>query len=98
VSPTHLGFDEYDLATQWSASHHWYKVDGAWRDFAMPFRYVWPAELDLMARLGGMSLRERWCDWARSPFTAESTSHVSVWRKDGPAVPGTMIETSRTKE
>jgi hypothetical protein len=42
---------------------------------------VWPAELDLMARLAGMSLRERWSDWNRTPFTAESAKHVSVWQK-----------------
>ena len=46
----------------------------------MPFRYVWPAELDLMAQLAGMSLRERWDGWTREPFTSESTSHVSVWQ------------------
>jgi hypothetical protein len=48
---------------------------------SMPFRYVWPAELDLMARLAGMRLRDRWADWNREPFTAESTKHISVWRK-----------------
>jgi hypothetical protein len=47
----------------------------------MPFRYVWPAELDLMARLAGMRLRERWADWTREPFTSDSTKHVSVWQK-----------------
>jgi SAM-dependent methyltransferase len=99
VAPDRLGFDEYDVVGQGMVSHHyWRKEDGGFDSLSVPFRYVWPAELDLMARLGGMSLRERWSDWARSPFTAESTSHVSVWRKDGPAVPGTMIETSRTKE
>ena len=49
----------------------------------MPFRYVWPSELDLMARLAGMTLRERWSDWARSPFTSDSTQNVSVWEKPG---------------
>jgi SAM-dependent methyltransferase len=99
VAPDRLGFDEYDVVGQGMVSHHyWRNADGGFDSLSVPFRYVWPAELDLMARLGGMSLRERWSDWARSPFTAESTSHVSVWRKDGPAVPGTMIETSRTKE
>ena len=49
--------------------------------FSAPFRYVWPAELDLMARLAGMSLLERWNDWDRSPFTSESRSHISVWEK-----------------
>ena len=84
VSPTHLGFDEYDVATQWMASHHLYDVDGTWQRFTMPFRYVWPAELDLMARIAGMQLRDRWADWDRSPFTAASRSHVSVWTKPAP--------------
>jgi hypothetical protein len=47
--------------------------------FSVPFRYVWPAELDLMARIAGMRLRERWAGWNREPFTSESTSHVSAW-------------------
>jgi SAM-dependent methyltransferase len=81
VSPTHLGFDEYDVATQGLISHHYSLVDGELEVVAMPFRYVWPAELDLMARLAGMRLRERWSDWERAPFTSDSTSHVSVWDK-----------------
>jgi hypothetical protein len=48
---------------------------------SIPFRYVWPAELDLMAQLAGMRLVERWADWDRSPFTARSVKHVSVWAK-----------------
>jgi hypothetical protein len=56
-------------------------VDGQLETFSAPFRYVWPAELDLMARLAGMTLRERWSDWHRQPFTSESRSHVSVWEK-----------------
>ena len=55
--------------------------DGTFETFSAPFRYVWPSELDLMARLAGMTLRERWNDWHRSPFTSESRSHVSVWEK-----------------
>jgi len=55
--------------------------DGDLRTFSAPHRYVWPAELDLMARLAGMTLRERWAGWTREPFTDESTSHVSVWEK-----------------
>jgi SAM-dependent methyltransferase len=81
VSPTHLGFDEYDTARQGLISHHYALVDGEWEVVSMPFRYVWPAELDLMARLAGMRLRERWSDWNRTPFTSESTKHVSVWEK-----------------
>jgi SAM-dependent methyltransferase len=79
VSPGHLGFDEYDLANQGLISHHHYPAEGDYATF--PGRYVWPAELDLMARLSGMTLRERWSGWQREPFTSESTKHVSVWEK-----------------
>ena len=79
VRPDHLGFDEYDVLNQGLVSHH-YSIDGDHVEtVAMPFRYVWPAELDLMARLAGMTLSERWAGWGREPFTAESDSHVSVW-------------------
>lgn len=81
VSPTHLGFDEYDVAAQGLVSHHYRFTDGKGEVRSFPFRYVWPSELDLMARLAGMSLRERWEDWHRRPFTGESTKHVSVWEK-----------------
>jgi SAM-dependent methyltransferase len=81
VSATRLGFDEYDLATQGLVSHHYWLADGKLEAFSMPFRYVWPSELDLMARLAGMTLRERWSGWKREPFTSESTQHVSVWEK-----------------
>ena len=81
VSPTHLGFDEYDVAMQGLISHHYSLVDGAWEASSTPFRYVWPAELDLMARIAGMTLRERWSGWNREPFTSESRKHVSVWER-----------------
>jgi len=81
VTPAHLGFEEYDVATQIALCHHYWVVDGALETFSAPFRYVWPSELDLMARLAGMTLRERWSDWDREPFTSESRSHVSVWQK-----------------
>jgi SAM-dependent methyltransferase len=81
VSPTRLGFDEYDVAAQILVSHHYRAVDGRLEVFSAPFRYVWPSELDLMARLAGMTLRERWSDWKRAPFTSDSTTHVSVWEK-----------------
>lgn len=82
VTPTHLGFDEYvDVAAQISFSHHYWVVDGKLETFSAPFRYVWPSELDLMARLAGMTLRERWSDWNRDPFTSDSRNHVSVWEK-----------------
>jgi SAM-dependent methyltransferase len=81
VTPTHLGFDEYEVASQGLISHHYSAVDGRLEVVSMPFRYVWPSELDLMARLAGMTLRERWSGWTREPFTSDSTSHVSVWEK-----------------
>jgi SAM-dependent methyltransferase len=81
LTPTHLGFDEFDVANQGLVSHHYSVVDGELQLHSMPFRYVWPAELDLMARLAGMTLRERWAGWRREPFTSESTKHVSVWEK-----------------
>lgn len=79
VEPGYAGIDEYDVVTQGLVSHH-YRDDGARR--SIPFRYVWPAELDLMARLAGMTLRERWAGWDRAPFTEDSYSHVSVWARD----------------
>ena len=81
VSPTHLGFDEIDVASQRLVSHHYWIEDGKVERFSPPFRYVWPSELDLMARLAGMTLRERWSGWRREPFTSESRKHVSVWEK-----------------
>jgi SAM-dependent methyltransferase len=81
VTSERLGFDEYDIAAQGLISHHYWIEDGKLEVFAAPFRYVWPAELDLMARLAGMSLRERWSGWNREPFTSDSRQHVSVWEK-----------------
>jgi SAM-dependent methyltransferase len=83
ISPTHLVFDEFDLATQTCVSHHYrHDADGRVRYGSGRFRYVWPAELDLMARLAGMSLASRYASWSREPFGSESRSHVSVWRKE----------------
>jgi len=69
------------VATQTSYSHHFWVTDGSLETFSAPFRYVWPSELDLMARLAGMTLHERWADCDRSPFTSDSRSHISVWEK-----------------
>jgi SAM-dependent methyltransferase len=81
VGDSRLGFDEYDIATQRLVSHHYQLADGRLERNAIPFRYVWPGELDLMAALAGLSLRDRWSDWQRSPFTSDSRQHVSVWQK-----------------
>ncbi len=76
----HVGIDEYDVATQMMWSHHYSRRDdGAYARNSVPFRYAWPSELDLMARIAGMRLRERWAWWDRTPFTSDSPSHVSVW-------------------
>lgn len=78
----YLGFDQYDVVTQQFTSNHvTVSADGKGRFRRIPFRYAWPAEMDLMARIAGMSLKYRWAGWDRSAFTAESTTHVSVWRK-----------------
>jgi SAM-dependent methyltransferase len=81
VSPTRWAFDLYDTATQAMSSNYVTVDDGRGRYRSIPFRYVWPAELDLMAQLAGMRLRDRWAGWAREPFTSESRQHVSVWEK-----------------
>jgi hypothetical protein len=81
VSENRWGFDEYDVARQGLVSHHLELVDGRAERSSIPFRYVWPAELDLMAELAGMTLRDRWSGWKREPFESESRKHVSVWRK-----------------
>lgn len=78
----HVGIDEHDAATQLSWSHHYSSEDGVtYTRRSIPFRKVWPSELDLMARIAGMRLESRWADWDRSPFTNASPKHVSVWRK-----------------
>jgi SAM-dependent methyltransferase len=81
MSPTHVGVDEIDVGSQNSWSHHLWFIDGETKRFSPPFRYVWPSELDLMARIAGMKLHQRWSDWNRGPFTSHSHSHISVWQK-----------------
>jgi SAM-dependent methyltransferase len=81
LDPRHLGFDEFDVAAQHGVSHHYLIERDRLKRFSMPYRFVWPSELDLMARIAGLELRERWGDWDRRPFTDESMKHVSVWQK-----------------
>jgi hypothetical protein len=82
VGDGHLLFDTYDLTTQQCTSHHyWREADGTTRYGSGNFRYIWPAECDLMGQLAGLELEERVADWDGSPFTSDSESHVSVWRK-----------------
>jgi len=81
ASPTRWAFDVYDIATQAMSSNYIEVTGGRGEYISIPFRYVWPAELDLMAQLAGLQLRERWGGWTREPFTSESRQHVSIWEK-----------------
>jgi len=78
---THLAFEEYDVAAQIATSHHYWMIDGQLKTLSSNHRYLWPAELDLMARQAGMTLRERYSDWHHTPFTSDSRQHISVWEK-----------------
>ena len=92
VSPGHVGIDTIDDPVgQITSSHHWTLIDGQWRRSSAPYRYVWPSELDLMARLAGLRLAARWAGWDKSPFDGTSTSQVAVYEKVSlpkPAGPG----------
>ncbi|WP_432149097.1 class I SAM-dependent DNA methyltransferase [Streptomyces sp. bgisy029] len=83
VSERHLGFDTFDLVEQILVSHHFTRDgdDGRYRRGNSRHRYAWPAELDLMARIAGLQLERRVADWSGTPFTQDSTKHISVWRK-----------------
>ena len=82
VTDRHVGFDTYDMVTQQGTSHHYWRLDdGSARYGHSNFRYIWPAECDLMARLAGLELEQRVESWDGAPFTSDSEGHVSVWRK-----------------
>ncbi|WP_392545359.1 class I SAM-dependent DNA methyltransferase [Oryzobacter telluris] len=82
VSDGHLGVDTYDLVGQQGTSHHWTREeDGRFRYGVHHYRYVWPEECDLMAQLAGLEPESRWSTWQGDPFTGDSESHVSVWRR-----------------
>ncbi|MGO9874375.1 MAG: class I SAM-dependent DNA methyltransferase [Acidimicrobiia bacterium] len=81
VSDHHLGFDTLDVANQRGISHHYFFNDGQVERHDGQFRYAWPAELDLIAQIPRMTLRDRWADWDRSPFTSDSRKHISVWER-----------------
>src|SRR4051812_21507591 len=72
VEEHYWGISELDVVAQQLVSHHFNETDSGIRHWRIPFRYVWPSELDLMARLAGLRLRHRWSDWDGSAFTAES--------------------------
>ena len=79
--PGYIGLDTYDVLRQQVVSHHFrYEEDGKARLSRSPHRYIWPAELDLMGQLVGFDLEARYADWDRGEFTADSRSHVSVYR------------------
>jgi hypothetical protein len=78
---THAGFDEYDVANQGLISHHFTKRGDHWEYSSGPFRYVWPSELDLMAQMASMEIKERWSGWEGEPFTSDSRKFISVWEK-----------------
>lgn len=81
-APGYVGYDRYtDLVAQQVMSHHFVVNGTGITETRTPFRYVWPSELDLMAKLAGLSLTHRWADWRRSTFSGDSTSHVSIWQK-----------------
>lgn len=80
-SENHWGIDEFDVTTQNYRSHHVRFEEGTHRKLSVPFRYAWPAEMDLMAKMAGMTLEQRWSDWMKSPFGNESNRHISIWRK-----------------
>jgi SAM-dependent methyltransferase len=83
LDPDHVGIETFDDPVgQIAWSRHWFEIDGQLFRHAAPYRYVWPSELDLMARLTGFRLRDRWAGWDRSPFTADSGSQVAVYEKE----------------
>jgi SAM-dependent methyltransferase len=82
LEPNHVGIETFDdLVGQIAWSHHWMEVGGRFVRHSAPYRYVWPSELDLMARIAGFRLQARWAGWDRSPFTSDSASQVAVYEK-----------------
>ena len=81
VEPGYILLDTYDVLNQQVVSHHFHFGDDKQAElFRSPHRYIWPAELDLMAQLAGFELESRHADWTGAEFTADSPSHVSVYR------------------
>jgi SAM-dependent methyltransferase len=82
IDPEHIGIETFDdLVGHVAWSHHWFEVDGRLVRHSAPYRYVWPSERDLMARIAGLRLRDRWTGWERQPFTSDRVSEVVVYRK-----------------
>jgi len=83
LDPDHVGIETFDdVAGQIAWSHHWIEVGGRLVRHSAPYRYVWPSELDLMARIAGFRLQDRWAGWDRAPFTSDSDSQVAVFEKE----------------
>jgi SAM-dependent methyltransferase len=81
LTPDHVGVETFDdPVDQIAWSHHWIHIDGRLVRHSAPYRYVWPSELDLMARMAGFRLQARWADWNKSPFLATSASQIAVYR------------------
>ncbi len=82
LDPDHVGIETFDdTAGQIAWSHHWMEVDGRLVRHSAPYRYVWPSELDLMAKINGFRVRDRWAGWDGAPFTSDSLSQVVVFEK-----------------
>lgn len=82
--PDHVGIETFeDLVGQVAWSHHWIDVDGRVVRHSAPYRYVWLSELDLMAKITGFGLRDRWDGWDRTPFTSGSRSQAAVFERRG---------------
>jgi len=81
ADPEGMSFYVYDVVTQRMDGQHFYLTDGQMEASPIELRYAWPSELDLMARLAGMRLQDRWAGWRREPFTGLSPAHVSVYEK-----------------
>jgi hypothetical protein len=81
ADPDGLSFDVYDVVTQRFSSQHYVFAEAGVETYPVEFRYAWPSELDLMARIAGLTLRDRWAGWRREPFTSLSRAHVSVYEK-----------------
>lgn len=76
-----LDVGQHDAVAQQVVSQKVVITDGSVHLYPVQIRYVWPSELDLMAQLAGMRLRERWDNWQRNPFTSESQKHISIYEK-----------------
>lgn len=81
VDEVRLEMIRHDPVAQRSYSQHVFISEAGTKLYPVSIRYCWPSELDLMARLVGLTLHERWGGWRREPFTSESKSHVSVYVK-----------------